>query len=134
MAEHDDRRLRVCAVLFALLGVSNLLKPLRLGGQQTGFVFFGHRLAGTPNAIAGPLFGIFLLVYAAGIWRQRAYAFPMGCLYAVYVVVNLIMFQAVAPKPPGAGFVVFGVIYAVVAIGVSSGAAYLLSRRRGVTA
>ena len=44
--------LSIFAVLFALLAVSNLLKPLQLGGEQiTGFVFFGQRLAGTANTI-----------------------------------------------------------------------------------
>src|SRR5262249_24725669 len=106
-----DRRpiLRVFAVLFGVLAVSNLLKPFRLGADQTGFVFFGPRLAGTANAIAGPAFGIYLLVYAIGIWRDRPYALPMARAYALYVVVNLVLFQLYAPKPAGAGFVVFGI-------------------------
>jgi hypothetical protein len=32
-------------VLYALLAVSNLLKPV-LADAHTGFVFFGHRLSG----------------------------------------------------------------------------------------
>ena len=59
--------LTTAAILFGVLGISDLLKPLQFGGDQTGFVFFGKRLAGTPNAIVGPLFGLYLLVYALGI-------------------------------------------------------------------
>jgi hypothetical protein len=116
------------AVLFGILAVSNLAKPLRLGAE-TGFVLFGHRLEGTPNAIAGPLFGLFLLVYAIGIWRKRRWALPMAWVYAAYVVVNLVLFTMYAPRRPGIGFAIFGLVYAAVAIGVSGGAALLLSRR-----
>ena len=125
-----DPKLRVFAVLFALLAVSNLLKPFRLFGDQTGFVLFGHRLTGTANAIAGPLFGLYLLVYAAGIWRARRYALPMAYAYAAYVVANLVLFNVFGPKQPGIGFMIFGLVYAAVAIGVSAGAAWLLARRQ----
>lgn len=118
------------AILFAILGVSNLLKPLHLG-RDTGFVFLGQRLTGTPNAILGPLFGVFLLVYAAGIWRLRSFALPMAYAYTAYVVVNLVAFTVRGPQPPpGIGYMVFGVVYAAVAIGVSGGAALLLGRRK----
>ena len=122
--------LSVFPVLFAVLAVSNLLKPLRLGGDHTGFVFFGERLAGTANAIIGPLFGLYLLVYAAGIWRMRRYAVTMGTAYAAYVVLNLVLFNLRAARPPGMGYVLFGIAYAGVAVGVSTGAAYLLAQRR----
>ena len=123
-------KLRVFAVVFAILAVSNLLKPFRVFGDQTGFVLFGHRLTGTANAIAGPLFGLYLLVYAIGIWRERRWALPMGYAYAAYVIANLVLFEIVGPKQPGIGFVIFGLVYAAIAIGVSSGAAYLLAQRR----
>ena len=131
MTEAEERgpALTTFAVLFAVLAVSNFLKPLQLGAQ-TGFVFFGRRLAGTPNAIAGPLFGAFLLAYAAGIWGMRRYALPLAYLYAAYVIVNLICFNVRNVRPPGAGYLVFGIVYSVVAIGVSSGAAWLLARRK----
>jgi hypothetical protein len=124
--------LTVAAVLFGILAVSNLLKPLELGGQ-TGFVFFGRRLAGTPNAILGPLFGLYLAAYAYGIWTMRRWALPMGIAYAAYVVVNLVLFPFRTPPRPGAGAgdTVFGIVYAFVAIGVSAGTAFLLAQRRG---
>jgi hypothetical protein len=122
--------LKVFAVLFALLAVSNLSKPLQLGGEQIGFIFFGQRLTGTANAIVGPLFGIYLLVYAFGIWRMKRFALPMGHAYATYVVLNLIMFTAKNPRPPGVGPIIFGIVYMIVAIGVSVGAAYLLTKHK----
>jgi hypothetical protein len=124
-----DRVLTVFAVLFAVLAVSNLLKPLEIGAT-TGFVLLGRRLSGTPNAIAGPLFGLYLLVYAAGIWRLRRHALPMAWAYAGYVVLNLILFRVHEGPPPTPGYGLFTLVYGVVAIGVSAGAAVLLSRRR----
>ena len=123
------RGLAVAAVLFALLAVSNLMKPLEMSADQ-GFVFFGHRLRGAANALAGPLFGAYLLVYASGIWSMRRFALPMGVLYAAYVIVNLVAFRLWGPIEPGVGDAVFGLVYAAIAIGVSSGTAWVLARRR----
>ena len=124
--------LTVLALLFALLAVSDLTKPLQASfgaGLRPGFVLFGHRLSGTANAVVGPLFGLYLLVYAAGIWRMRRWALPVGTVYAVYVIVNLTLFLLRDPEPMREG-VLFGVIYALVALGVSWGAVWLLSQRR----
>ena len=129
-----DRTLTVFAVVFGLLAVSNFLKPLQLGGSRTGFVFLGQRLSGTPNAIIGPLFGLYLLLYAAGIWRMRRYALPMAWAYAAYVVVNLLLFNVRTPRPPGTGYLLFGLVYMVVAVAVSSGAAWALSKRKDALA
>jgi len=129
-SEQRGPALTTFAILFGVLAVSNLLKPLQLGGARTGFVFFGQRTSGTANAILGPLFGIYLLVYAAGIWRLRRFALPMAYAYAAYVVVNLIAFTVRGEHEPGAGYVIFSVVYALVAIGVSSGTALLLTRRK----
>jgi hypothetical protein len=120
--------LTVSALLMGLLAISNFSKPFA-AGPGVGFVFLGHRLSGTPNAIIGPLFGLYLLLYAIGIWRMRRYALPMGIGYTVYVVLNLILFTVRDPTTFGNGLL-FGLVYSVVAIGVSSGAAYLLAQRR----
>ena len=40
------------AVLFALLAISNISKPL--SGGRAGFVFFGAKTAGVANAVLGP--------------------------------------------------------------------------------
>ena len=131
MAEANrGQALKVFAVLFALLAVSNLLKPLQIGGEQIGLVFFGQRLLGTANMVAGPLFGVYLLVYAFGIWRMKRFALPMGHAYATYVVLNLILFIAKNPQPPGAGELVFGIVYSIVAVGVSGSSAYLLTKHK----
>ena len=118
------------AALFAVLAVSNFSKPLQLGGAQTGFVFFGERLAGTANAVAGPLFGLYLLLYAVAIWRRQSIALPLAVVYATYVVLNLVLYTVRNPRPPGAGYLAFMLVYAVVAIGVSAGAAVFLARDR----
>ena len=120
----------VFAVLFALLAVSNLLKPFQIGGEQTGFVLFGQRLSGTANTIAGPLFGLYLLVYAYGIWKKRRFAIPMSHAYALYVVLNLLLFMGKNTSPPGVGHLLLGIVYAAIAIGVSVGAAYFLTSRK----
>jgi hypothetical protein len=125
---NDRTLLRVCGVLFCALAVSNFLKPFEWDAHQ-GFVFFGMRQHGTANLILGPLAGLFLAVYGAGVLRRRAYALPMGRIYAGYVILNLILFtfrmsdEALA-KP------IFGIVYVLIAVGVSSGAVVLLRRQQ----
>jgi hypothetical protein len=126
--------LTVLALSFGLPALDDLAKPLAAslgGGVRPGFVLFGHRLSGTANAVIGPLFGLFLLVYAAGIWRMRRWALPMGTVYAAYVTLNLTLFMLRDPEPMREG-VLFGPIYAVVALGVSWGTVWVLSQRRDV--
>lgn len=118
------------AVLFGLLAVSNLLKPFQFGGEQTGFVFLGSRLSGTANAIAGPLFGVFLAVYAYAIWNMRRFALPMAHAYATYVILNLILFSFRNTTPDTVGYKIFGIVYSAIAIGVSLGAAVMLTKRK----
>ena len=62
--------LTIFALLFALLAISNFLKPFS-HDPGVGFVFMGVRLHGTGNAIMGPLFGFLLAIYAYGIWTMR---------------------------------------------------------------
>jgi len=129
MAESNRSQvLTVFAVLLGILALSNFSKPFQWGGEQTGFVFFGTRLSGMANTIIGPLFGLYLAVYAAGIWRMKRYALPMAYAYAGYVIVNLILFNVKNPPPPGS--LLFGLVYISVAIGVSLGSAILLTQRK----
>ena len=122
--------LTTAAILFGILAVSNVLKPLQIGGDRTGFVFFGERLTGTPNAILGPAFGIFLAVYAVGIWRMKRWALPMAWVYAAYVIANLLLFRFRTPQVPGqSAGPIFGIVYLVIAIGTSAGAAFALRAR-----
>lgn len=122
------RLLNAFAFLFCLLAISNLLKPLQLA-DNVGFVLLGQRLTGTANQVAGPIFGLYLATYAAGIFRRRAYALPMGIGYAAYVVANLVMWMTTS-EHAGEGGLAFAVVYALIAIGVSSGAALLLQRNK----
>ena len=41
------------AILFALLALSNLLKPFQLEGETTGFVFLGQRMTRTAVRVGG---------------------------------------------------------------------------------
>lgn len=120
----------VFAALFGLLALSNLLKPLQLIGNETGFVLLGERLTGTANAIAGPIAGVYLLAYALGLRGLRRWALPMGWIYVAYVATNLVLFSLRTPTPPGPGYKVFGLVYAAVALGISGAAAMTLTRRR----
>jgi len=122
--------LTVLAILFAILAVSDILKPLHLEGPTTGLVFLGKRLSGAANAIMGPMLGIFLLTYAAGIWRMRSYALTCGYAYAAYVTLNLVLFSVRNPPPASQGEKIFGLVYIVLALGLSWGTAILLSRRK----
>jgi hypothetical protein len=123
--------LTVFAVLFAVLAISNFLKPFHLN-PGAGFVFLGTRLSGVADMIVAPIFGIILAVYAYGIFAMRKFALPIGIFYAAYVIINMPLFiltyhgSAVMQEHSWA----YLVPYPFVAIGVSSGAAVILYRRK----
>lgn len=125
---NDRTLLRVCGVLFCALAVSNLLKTLELEPHQ-GFVFLGMRQRGMWNLVLAPLAAAFLAVYGLGVLRMRAYALPMSRLYAAWVICNLILFT-VRMSDEALARPIFGIVYTVIAIGVSSGAAWMLARNR----
>ena len=125
---NDRMLLKVCGVLFCALAVSNLLKPLEMDVHQ-GFVFLGMRQRGTWNLVLAPLAALYLAVYGAGVLRMRAYALPMGRIYAAWVIANLILFT-VRMSDEALARPIFGIVYSIVAIGVSSGAVRLLARNR----
>ena len=116
------------AVLFAILALSNLLKPLQIN-EETGFVLFGSRLSGMPNTIAGIMAGLYLLVYAYGIWNMKRFVVGMAHAYALYVIVNLLLFvYRAAPEANQLGL--FYLLYSIVAVGVSLGSALILTKRK----
>lgn len=123
-----DMILTFFAICFLLLAISNSLKPLQLGGEQTGFVLFGARQTGSGN-LWGLVFGLYLFVYAFGIWKMKRFVVGMAHAYALYVILNLLMFWANPPES-GSGGIVFGIVYSVIAVGVSGGAAFLLTKRK----
>jgi hypothetical protein len=133
MATNDgagrDRVLTTLAVLMSVMAISNFAKPLGQAmdpGGNAGFVFFGHRLYGTANAIMGPVFGVLLAAYAYGVWTMKRWVVPLAGAYAVYVILNLALFMATGDRPS----LLFMLAYAAVAIGVSSGGALYLHRNR----
>ena len=129
--------LTVFAVLFVLLAIEDILKPfgkhqLELPGVklEIGLVFLGTRLSGTANMIMGPLLGIFLVIYAIGIWRMRRYALYLAYAYAIYVVLNLLLAWTKNPAPTTSAEIVFDVVYVALAVGLTWSAALLLGARR----
>ena len=119
--------LTVSAVLFALLALSNFLKPV-LADAHTGFVFFGHRLSGVPNDVLGPVFGLLLVAYAIAIWQMRRLALPLGWFYAGYVVTNSVLFSIyTTDQPPSPAFLVATL---VLGLGVPIGSAIALTQKR----
>lgn len=123
--------LTILAMLLALMAISNFGKPFA-DHPGVGFVFFGTRLTGTANLIVAPIFGMLIAVYVYGILAMRKFALPLGIFYAAYVIVNMPLFIL---KYHGTPVMqehswAYLVPYPFVAIGVSSGAAWLLYRRK----
>jgi hypothetical protein len=112
--------LRIFAVFFGLLAISNMSKPLELT-HEVGFVFLGRRLRGTADLLVAPLFGAYLAAYAYGLWNARRFALPMGILYAGWVPLNMYLFTIRSPEEMGVNSL-FGVKYMIVAMGISWGA------------
>ena len=115
--------LRILAALIGLRGLVNLAKPLGAGSTM---VFFGQRLD-ISNPL-GPLVGVFMLVYAYGLWTKRPFAVPMGIGYAVFATLNVVLFYAFQGLPEGfnpLGYAAF----AAIAIGVPWAAPLLLRRQ-----
>lgn len=122
--------LTTIAILLVILAITDFLKPFKLEGPTTGLVFLGIRRAGIANAILGPLVGLVLIAYAAGIWRMRRYALPLGWVYAVYVILNLFLYILRNPTPQDPHEQVFGIVYSIVAITMTIATAVILTRRR----
>ncbi len=117
------------AALFAILALSNFLKPFHLD-PNAGFVFFGVQTHGIANAILGPSFGALLVAYAIGIWRMRRWVLPIAYAYAAYVILNLLLYTMRNAGSAGQPSPVFMLGYVALAIGVSAGSAVLLHRRK----
>lgn len=127
-AAPDRIVMRAFALLFALMALSDVLKPFAYT-PEVGFVLFGQRLAGSANTAAALVFASMLAAYAVSLWQERRVALTLGIGYAAYVVANLVLWQF--RKPEGAvAPLLFMVPYLVSAVGVSSGSALLLWRNR----
>jgi hypothetical protein len=115
------------AALFAILALSNFLKPFHLD-PNAGFVFFGVKTHGIANAILGPAFGALLVAYAIGIWRMRRWVLPIAYAYAVYVILNLLLYTLWNAGSAGGPSLIFMLGYIAIAVGGSAGSAVLLHR------
>jgi hypothetical protein len=129
-SERRGRWLGIFAVSFGVLAVSNFLKPLGMEGETTGFVFFGRRLAGTANLVAGPLFGVVLALYAWGVWNLRRVALPLSYAYAAYVAANLVSYARHESVADGPGGWPAYLGYAALAVGGSVACAVMLTWRK----
>ena len=115
--------------LFLLMAFSDFGKPFA-HNPKVGLVFFGIRLHDTSNRLIAPLFGLYLLIYAAGIWRMKWYALPLAWIYAVYVVSNMILFRVRSPQLDVEHSLAFIAAYFIIAAGVTLSAATILTLRR----
>ena len=118
--------LTIFALLFVLLAISNFAKPLS-HSPGVGFVFLGDRLTGTANAVMGPLFGIFLLVYAYGIWSMRKYALQLAYIFLLWVLLNMALFTA---KNRGTQPLAAAIGATIVGVGIPLASAIVLRRRQ----
>jgi hypothetical protein len=119
--------LRVIAVLVALRSLTNLFKPF---GTGSGLVFLGTLLTGSSMYVLAPLLGLYMLIWAYGLWGARPFALPMGIAYAALVAINILRFPFAEGLPSGVTVPMYAV-YGLVAVGIPVVAVWLLARRRG---
>jgi len=103
--------LTVMAILFVVLAISDFTKVLQHAGNPAvgGIVILGHKFTRAFATLTlGPLFGLFLLTYAYGLWNMSRWVIPISVFYAFYVPVNLVLFWSLHQlNPPTVRFIVF---------------------------
>ena len=123
--------LTLMAVLFVVLAFSDFTKALQYRNNPAvgGLVIAGHKFEGVgKNLVLGPLFGIFLLTYAFGIWRLKRWVIPISVFYAFYVPANMVLFWSLHQlTPPTVRFIV---IYLILSLSGSVGTALYLAYHR----
>lgn len=123
--------LTVMAILFVVLALSDFTKVFQHANDpgHLGLVILGHRFHRTfANLILGPLFGLFLLSYAYGLWNMKRWVIPISVFYAFYVPVNMVLFWSLHQlDPPTVRFIVF---YLFVSLTGSIGTALYLAFHR----
>jgi hypothetical protein len=92
-------------------------------------VFFGMRLQGNLMYL-GWLVAAYLFTLAIGVWRMRRYASLMANCYAVYVLLNMVIFTAIHPLPKTHAELVFAVAYEILAVVGACTLALVLHRER----
>jgi hypothetical protein len=123
--------LTVMAVLFVVLAISDFTKPLQYINDPAvgGLVVLGHKFEGVAkNLLLGPIVGIFLLIYAYGIWKMRAWVLRLSFVYAFYVPANMVLFWSLHQLAPPT--VRFMVMYLFVSLTGSVGTALYLAYHR----
>ena len=123
--------LTISALIFVVAAVQSILKPFDTG-PEAGFMLLGFRTDGLLEAIVARVHAALMLGLAYGIWRLRRYALYFLLVYTPYVLLNLILYSLRYewPAPGDLPAPLIAVIYALIALGVPGGTAYLLSRRR----
>ncbi len=123
--------LTILALVFVVVVVQSIMKPFATA-PDAGFMLLGFRTDGLLEAIASRVHAALMLGLAYGIWRLKRYALFFLLVYTPYILLNLILYSLRYEwHPPGDLPVpLFVVIYALIALGVPGGTAYLLSRRR----
>ncbi len=118
-------------VLFCLLAFSDFTKAIQYARDPAvgGLVILGHKFHGVAkNVVLGPLFGIFLLTYAWGLWKMRRWVAPISVFYAFYVPVNMVLFWSLHQLPPPTAK--FIVMYLFLSLTGSIGTALYLAYHR----
>jgi hypothetical protein len=119
--------LTAIAILLVVAAISDFTKVFQHAhADHLGLVILGHKFTRRiANVTLGPLFGLFLLSYAYGIWNMRAWVIPSAIFYAFYVPANEILFWSLHQLPPPThGFIVF---YLFVSLTSSIGTAIYLA-------
>lgn len=135
---------RICAVLIGLRSLSNFAKPMQ--GPEAILVFFGQVLHGAEVVAPAILLGLWMLLTAAAMWRPEPYAWPMITGYALFVILNLILWtvnnplelqrvggllsSATDPMDQQIYGLMGMILYSAIAIGMTAGPAWVLWRRR----
>jgi hypothetical protein len=121
--------LTAMAILLGILAFSDATKALQhmRFPEEGGLVFLGNKIESVAlNAVAGPLFAIFLATYVYGIWKMKRWVLPIATVYAFYVPVNLVLFWFLhLTARPTVGFIV---VYLFLALTGSVGTALYLNR------
>ncbi len=129
MKEQRGALLTILAVLFALGAIQDFLKPFRFEGPNTALVVMGTRLHGPLNIVMSIVLGIFLAIYAAGVWRMSRYALILALIYAAHVTINIIVFP-IRYRGEDNGPILLQVMFTVLALAIPWTAATVLWRRR----
>jgi hypothetical protein len=122
--------LTVMAILLVVAAISDFTKVFQHAhAGHLGLVILGHRFVRRlANVTLGPLFGLFLLSYAYGIWNMKAWVIPIAVFYAFYVPTNEVLFWSLHQLPsPTLSFIV---LYLIVSLTTSIGTALYLGLHR----